>query len=168
MNELNYLIDGEPISFESKEAFAEYLKEQALNGFHSLQGMSVEPLSGPALDYDHMDEILQLTFALKASIKGIEAVAQAIQLRGTFNEYCPDDIIWMGIKSRDMLDELMDIAENSRECYEAKWKEANEKAETEALKRRSATSGSQLADQGERIAVIEKEVEARENRKKKH
>jgi len=75
-------------------------------------------------DYDHMEEILELTYQAVPCIKGLQAMAGHIQSSGNFIEYDISDINHLGLICRDLLDKIMDIAEASENVYESEWKAA--------------------------------------------
>lgn len=123
---LTYKIDGEVCSFESVDELLNHLKTKV----ESLkEPLTVEPINRDGHDYDHMQEIMDLTYQIGSCIKGLRAMAEYIQRSGNFIEYAPIDIIELGMQCMDILDKLRSIAEASEDVYESDWK-AN-KAEAE-------------------------------------
>lgn len=115
---LNYRINGEVISFKSKGEFADFLKSFASGHQEPLK---VESLDRPGRDYDHMEEVLELSYQAIPCIKGLQAIAEQIHTSGSFRENNPDDIIRLSIRCRDLMDELMDIAAAAIPVYESDW-----------------------------------------------
>jgi len=123
---LNYKINGEVNSFKSKDEFVKHINFVVT---HLREPLEVEPLDQQGLDYDHMQEIMDLTYEVSACIKGIEAIAECIQRHGTFTNYQPDNITRLGIRCKELLDELMDIPDASIGVYEEDWAKRREKRE---------------------------------------
>jgi hypothetical protein len=131
---LNYKINGRMCSFKSVDELLNCLKNKAkiLD-----EPLTVEPIGEEGRDYDHMQEILELTYQAIPCIKGLQAMAGYIQEHGNFIEYDTSDIVQLGLKCRELLDELMDIAEASEKVYESDWEASRVKAE---LRRHEATA----------------------------
>lgn len=123
---LNYKINGKVCSFESMDGLLDCLKIKAQ---FSNEPLTVEPINKEGRDYDHMQEILELTHQAIPCIKGLQAMAFYIQSSGNFVEYDTSDILGLGIKCKELLDELMGIAEASEEVYESDWQASRLKAE---------------------------------------
>jgi len=120
---LNYKINGEICSFMNTTELVKHLNFLVVDLRKTLE---VEPLDQQGLDYDHMQEIMGLTYKASGCIKGIDAIAECIQRHGTFTDYHPDNITWLGIMCKQLLDELMDIADASMEVYEGDWAKRRE------------------------------------------
>lgn len=123
---LNYKINGEMCSFESKEKLADFLKFSAMRKEKLL---TVKSLDEEGQDYDHMQEILDLSYQAIPCIKGLQAMALYIQENGNFNDFDPVDISFLGIRCKELLDELVDIAEAAGEVYESDCKAQKLKSE---------------------------------------
>ena len=123
---LNYKINGEVCSFKSKSELADFLNFCAIRKERLL---TVESLDEKDLDYDHMQEILDLSYQAIPCIKGIQAMALYIQETGKFNDFNHLDISWLGIRRKELLDELMEIADAADEVYESDFKAQNLKSD---------------------------------------
>lgn len=123
---ISYKINGTIHSFKSKEQLAELVKNAAI----AFDGLEVEPVSKQGEGYDHMQEILDLSYEAIPCIKGMQAMAMGIQQEGSFRQYSPTDIIELGIRCNKRLDEMMDIAEAAIDVYES-----DHKAQKAKLKR---------------------------------
>jgi hypothetical protein len=111
---LNYKINGLVCSFESKEKLSDHLNTLIkLN-----EQLSVESLDPEVGCYDHMQEILELSYQAIPCLKGIQAMASCIQERGTFSDYKHYEITSLGLRCKEILDELMDISDASANVYE--------------------------------------------------
>ena len=84
----------------------------------------LEPIKAVERDYDHMQEILDLTYQAIPCIKGIQAMACHIQMRGNFLSYDNSDINQLGLICRELLDKIMDIADAAEHVYESEWQAA--------------------------------------------
>ena len=120
---LNYKINGDVCSFKSKAELAKHLNFVVTSLREPLE---VEPLDRQGLDYDHMQKITDLTCETSACVKGIDAIAECIQRHGTFTNFSPSDIVWLGIMCRQLLGEIIDISEASESVYEEQWKAKRE------------------------------------------
>jgi hypothetical protein len=122
---MNYRVNGDMRSFKTVDELFELLenKVRILN-----EPLTVEPIKADGQDYDHMQEILDLTYQAIPCIKGLQAMAGHIQLSGKFLEYDISDINQLALRCRELLDEIMDIAEASEHVYESEWKAAAAKA----------------------------------------
>ena len=87
---LNYRINGEVNSFRSADKFLSCIKSVVVDQKELLK---VEPLDDRCCDYDHMQEIMDLSFKAIPCIKGLQAMASRIQNEGNFNEYDPTDMM---------------------------------------------------------------------------
>jgi hypothetical protein len=123
---LNYKINGRVCSFKSVDEFLNSLKMRAKI---LEEPLTVKPIGEDDGDYDHMQEILDLTYQAIPCIKGIQAMVSHVQREGNFIEYDTSDIVQLGLKCRELLDELMDIAEASEKVYESDWQVQKLKAE---------------------------------------
>jgi hypothetical protein len=72
---LNYKINGEVNSFKTVDELVNLLEFVARD---MKEPLTVEPLDGKGLDYDHMQEILDRAYNADALVKGVMAVAMGI------------------------------------------------------------------------------------------
>jgi len=111
---LNYKINGLVCSFESKEKLADYLNTLIkLN-----KQLSVESLDPEVGHYDHMQEILDLSYQAMSCLKGIQAMATCIQESENFEDYKHHEITSLGIRCEEILNEIMNISDASMNVYE--------------------------------------------------
>lgn len=114
---LNYKINGEMCSFKSGSELAEHLRFAITELKEPL--LKVESLNPEIGSYDHMDEILELSYQAASYIKGIQAMASCIQESGNFNEYKHYDICSLAMRCSEALYELSDIADAAGHVYES-------------------------------------------------
>jgi len=120
---MNYKINGEVMSFKSKEDLLKIL-HVIVDGKKEI--LEVEPLDRDCEDYDHMQEIMDLTYQALAFVKGITAVAAQIQGEGHFLNYNTTEITFLGIRCKELMDEIMEICDAAEEVYPEDWKKRKE------------------------------------------
>ena len=125
---MNYKINGEVMSFKSKEDLLKIL-HVIVDGKKEI--LEVEPLDRDCEDYDHMQEIMDLTYQALAFVKGITAVAAQIQGEGHFSNYNTTEIAFLGIRCKELMDEIMEIGDAAEEVYPEEWKKKKEMLEHE-------------------------------------
>ena len=122
----NYRINGEVVSFVSKEDFAKQLNFSAI---HGKEPLTVEPLDSDMMYFDHMQEIADRGYEILSHVKGFIAMALAIQERGNFQNYNPCDISPCASRCSELIQEIHQITEAADRVYEVQWKIQNERAE---------------------------------------
>lgn len=124
---ITYRINGQVESFKTTEEMLDVLKSTTVEN----EPLTIEPIKNGTDDYDHMQEILELTYFAIPCLKGLQAMAANIQHRGSFIEYDTSDLMQMGIKCTEVIDEILSIAEAAEHVYESDRKINREKAERE-------------------------------------
>lgn len=122
---LTYKVNGAVRSFKTVDELLDHLK---ITAEILKEPLTVAPINEEGRDYDHMQEILELTYQAIPCIKGLQAMAGHIQTAGNFIEYDTTDIIFLGIRCKELMDELMSIAEASEDVYESDWRTSGAKA----------------------------------------
>ena len=111
----NYKINGEVMSFVSKEDFAKQLNFMVNQ---SKEPLTVEPLDSDGMYYDHMEEIADRGHEILSYAKGFIAMALAIQETGDFQSYAPYDILSCATRCSELIQEIQQIAEAAGRVYE--------------------------------------------------
>ena len=114
---LNYKINNQICSFKSEIELLDHLNLTITALKEPL--LMVESLDPKIGSYDHMDEIMELSYKAVSCLKGIEAMASCIQESGNFNEYKDHDIVSLAIRCGEILDELSDVADAAGAVYES-------------------------------------------------
>jgi hypothetical protein len=122
---LNYKINGEVNSFKTVDELVDLLKFVTRD---MKEPLTVEPLDVKGLDYDHMQEIMERSWEIEACVRGIAAMAERIQ-ETEFQDFNNCNMTRLALRSRDLLDEIMDIGEASEKIYESDRKAMNLRTE---------------------------------------
>ena len=114
---LNYKINNQICSFKSEIELLDHLNLTITALKEPL--LMVESLDPKIGSYDHMDEIIGLSYKAVSCLKGIEAMASCIQESGNFNEYKDHDIVSLAIRCGEILDEISAVADAAGPVYES-------------------------------------------------
>jgi hypothetical protein len=109
---LSYRINGELQSFESEDELTDFIKTRIICAPGTLE---VKPIEG---DFDHMQNIMTLSWKAAACVKGISAMANEIQSDGGFLNFNPTELNELAWLCRDFLDEIISTSEASMDVYE--------------------------------------------------